>query len=149
MARKNIAEFEWIQREMNKFLEYLRSTHRTFAGFSTTLWKPNINICETETHYMVEVEIPGVDPDKIRVNVRNDILTIEGDRMPDSSMSGARYLHLEIASGPFKREIRLPTSIDPAAVQAESKDGMLRILIQKAPRETGVREIKIQSKEEE
>jgi HSP20 family protein len=147
MARKNIAEFEWLQREMNKFLEYLRSTQRTFAGFSTTLWKPNINICETETQYMVEAEIPGVNPEKIRVNVRNDILTIEGDRIPDSSMSGARYLHLEIATGPFKREIQMPTSIDPAAVQAESKDGMLRILIQKAPQETGVREIEIQSKE--
>jgi len=147
MARRNIAELEWLQGEMNKFLEYLRSTHRTFAGFSTTLWKPNINICETETQYMVEAEIPGVDPEKIRVNVRNDILTIEGDRIPDSSMSGAKYLHLEIATGPFKREIQMPTSIDPAAVQAESKDGMLRILIQKAPQETGIREIEIQSKE--
>jgi HSP20 family protein len=148
MAKNSIPEFEWLQKEMNKFLEYLKCTQKS-AGFSTVLWKPNVNICETESSYLVEAEIPGVEPGKIRVAVQNDILTIEGERIPDSSMPKTRYLHLEIASGPFKREIQLPTSIDPAAIQAESKDGMLKVLIQKMPKKMGVRKIEIQSKEED
>jgi HSP20 family protein len=145
MAKNSITEFEWLQKEMNKFLEYLKSTQRS-AGFSTTLWKPNVNICETESHYIVEAEIPGVDPKTIRLTVKNDILIIEGERIPDNSMLKTRYLHLEITSGPFKREIQLPSPIDPADIQAESKNGMLKVLIQKMLQKPGVRKIEIQSK---
>jgi HSP20 family protein len=144
MTKDNIAEFDWLQDEMNKFLDYLKSTRRTSAGFTTTLWKPKINICERESHYLVEAEIPGVAPGKIKVTVENNTLTIEGERPPGAPKTKMKYLHMEISSGPFRREIKLPASVDPDTIAAESENGMLKISIGKI--QPGVvRKIEIQS----
>ncbi|MCI0470096.1 MAG: Hsp20/alpha crystallin family protein [Candidatus Aminicenantes bacterium] len=145
MAKNGVSEFDRLNDEMNRFLEYLRSTQRMPAGFSTSLWKPNINICESESHYIVEAEIPGAGAGNVQVSVKDDILTIAGERAAPAKSSQMRYIHMEIPSGPFKREIRLPVSLDPDAVTAESKDGMLRISLAKPQQVSIRREIKIQS----
>lgn len=145
MAKNGVSEFDWLHDEMNRFLEYLRITQRMPAGFSTTLWKPNINICETESHYIIEAEIPGAAAADIQVSIKDNILTIAGERVSPPQSPKMRYIHMEIPSGPFKREIRLPVSIDPDDIAAESKEGMLRISLAKPQQVSIVREIKIQS----
>ena len=82
---------------------------------------------ERENAVVVKVELPGVDPDKIDVDLVGDQLTIalEAD---DGSQAGAGKLHRFRS---FRQSLRLPCAVDPDAVTATSKHGVLTVELMK------------------
>ncbi len=125
--RDLFAQVERLQREMQQ-------------GFDTTVSPsirglargyPALNVGSTATSVEVFAFVPGVDPAAIEVRLERGVLTIEGQRAPLAAVQdGKTTVHVnERFDGRFSRVISLPDDIDPAAVTATCRDGVLRISV--------------------
>jgi HSP20 family protein len=105
---------------------------------------PPLNAWEDEENYRVELEVPGVSLADLDLEVREDSLTIRGERRVESAPEGASHRN-ERSAGAFEREVRLPAAVDAAKVRAELQDGVLTVTLPK-PEAVKARKIEIRSK---
>lgn len=94
-------------------------------------WQPRCDLAETDVALIVEVELPGVELEDVRVEVEGDILRISGDRRTTVERQGRHYHHMEQSYGSFTRELRLPRTVDRDAIQANFAAGVLTITLPK------------------
>jgi HSP20 family protein len=111
----------------------MREFDRLFEGRPANRWMPRVDVYDQDNALMVRVEVPGVDPESIEVTVEGGTLTMKGGRSFETEETKANYHRKEIFEGSFERTILLPEGIDPEAVAATSKDGILEISIPKLP----------------
>ncbi len=105
---------------------------------------PAIDVSETEGHFVLEAELPGLTADDIDVSVTSDAITISGSKEDRSETQDRRVHRTERRFGSFERRFRLPTPLNPDEVNASFKDGVLRVEVGKA--ETArARKIKVAS----
>ena len=93
---------------------------------------PLVNFGEDEGHVYLDALLPGVDPKETDVSVMRNTITISGERRPFSEERGQIVHRSEIGTGKFSRTLELPVDIDPNQVQAEYRDGILRVTLGKA-----------------
>ena len=79
----------------------------------------------------VILEMPGVDKEKVDVNVENDILTIEG-RIDYSKYEGLQPVYTEYNVGHYQRRFSLSNKVNASGIRAEMRDGLLTLTIPKA-----------------
>ncbi len=96
-------------------------------------WMPRVDVLDRDKDLVVRTAVPGVDPEDIDITVEGGTLTVKGSRSLSSEESTENYHRKEIHEGSFERTIMLPDGIDPEAVTATSKDGILEISIPKRP----------------
>jgi HSP20 family protein len=96
-------------------------------------WSPSVDIFEKNDKFEVKVELPDVKQEDIDLSLSDDTLTIRGERSPESGVKDEDYYHSEIVYGSYYRSIGLPSSIDTKNVEAVYEDGILRIILQRAP----------------
>ena len=111
----------------------MRDFDRLFEGRPTNRWMPRVDVFDQDNSLVVRTEVPGVDPESIEVTVEAGTLTIKGARSFETEETTADYHRKEIFEGAFERTILLPEGVDPEAVTASSKDGLLEISIPKRP----------------
>ena len=87
---------------------------------------PPINLWTGDDGVAVTAEIPGVDPDAIDISVRENVLTISGER---KAPEGVEWRRRERAYGAFSRVIRLPFRVDPDRVEAQFRAGLLEVFL--------------------
>ena len=119
--------------EMEKFFE-----DHARHGFA-----PAIDVYETKEDVVVETSLAGVDPENVDISIENDVLIIKGETKKESEVDEKNYYRKEVSAGSFFRSISLPTHVLGDKAKAESKEGMLKITIPKAP-ESKAKTIKIQ-----
>ena len=90
---------------------------------------PPVDIYETADGFALAADLPGVPQDAVEVNVTQNVLTIRG-RAPQKLPGKARYQEYEPAS--VWRQFRLNNALDTEQVEAELKNGVLRLRIPKA-----------------
>ena len=100
---------------------------------SGSRWMPRVDVLDQDEALLVRTEVPGVDPESIDVTVEGGTLTIKGSRSFSAEESEDSYHRKEIYEGSFERTLLLPEGVDPEAVTAASKDGILEITIPKQP----------------
>ena len=88
------------------------------------------NLFETGEGYVVQVALPGVDPDKVQITVHGDSLQIKGER-PAPRFEGAQQIWNGIGSGSFEQSFSLPTAVDAEGAQAGYENGMLTLRLPK------------------
>ncbi len=94
-------------------------------------WTPAVDIFDTGVAFVLAAEVPGVDQADIHLEVTDDVLVLRGERpasTPDPSFS---YHRVERPGGLFQRVFRLPSGVDPGAVTASCRDGVLRVTMPK------------------
>jgi HSP20 family protein len=123
-------EFDEIQQRLQRLLRD-RTERGTTEAFAD--WMPSVDIQETEGEFLVKADLPEVHKDEVKVQFNDGVLTIEGDRRQDKEETGKRFHKIEREYGRFVRRFSLPTEIDPAAIRAEFKDGVLSIYLPKSP----------------
>ena len=96
-------------------------------------WMPRVDVFDKDNDLVIRTEVPGVDPESIDVTVEGGTLTIKGGRSFEAEETERNYHRKEIFEGSFERTILLPEGVDPEAVTAASKDGILEISIPKRP----------------
>ena len=110
-------------------------------------WSPPTDIRETESEYIIEMEIPGMEEDDIKVSLNENHLTIVGEinKREESSENKGKPLLVERFAGGFQRTFTLPSNrLDSIGSKAKFKNGVLRITVTKAE-EIRPREIKFES----
>ncbi len=105
-------------------------------------WDPRVDIYEDEGSIVLKAELPGVEKDKIVVDVKDRVLTLKGERMSDSEVKEDSYYRRERTCGSFERRFNLPDNVDPEKITADYKDGVLKVGIPK-PEENKPRQISI------
>ncbi len=96
-----------------------------------TDFTPSVNTREGEHAYHVEVDLPGVKKDNIDVDVKDNIVTISGERKTKKEVKEEDYYKVESSYGKFERSFTLPENVDVENIHAESQDGVLEVVIPK------------------
>jgi HSP20 family protein len=98
-----------------------------------TAWTPVANISETEAEYLIKAELPEVAREDVKVTVDDGVITIRGERRKEAEQKDEKFHRVESFYGSFARSFRLPEDADVAAIQAESKNGVLKVRVPKQP----------------
>ncbi len=119
--------FEEFRREMDRVMS------RFFEGpDGGDYYRPACNVCETDKQYEIWIDLPGVQPDKVDVELRRGELWVTGERSTPEEREGWTWHRQECPTGKFRRVIRLAQEVDADRIEAEYKDGVLRITVPKA-----------------
>ena len=107
-------------------------------------WLPAVDLHETAQDYTVEMDLPGVNPKDLKIELLDGLLTIKGERKSERPADSATTAHcLERNAGRFERAFRLPGRVDPGQVKASCRNGVLIVRVPRAPESVG-REITIE-----
>jgi HSP20 family protein len=130
--------------------EFSRALSRLFdveegdqSDVVTSEWAPRVDIREEDKRFVIEADIPGVDPKAIEINMDKGVLSIRGERQTEHKVEDGKYTRVERAHGVFHRRFALPDSANPDGIRATGKHGVLEIEIPKRP-ETTPRKIDIE-----
>ena len=94
-------------------------------------WKPTVDIYDHDEKITIKAELPGVDKKDIHVDVKDGVLTLTGERSYEHEVKEENYHRKERAFGKFHRSFALPKGLDPDKIDADYKDGVLKIEISK------------------
>lgn len=108
-------------------------TGRAVARQEDAAWAPAANISETDAEYLIKAELPEVSKDDVKVTVDENVITISGERRKEAEHQDEKLHRVESFYGQFSRSFRLPEDADIGAIQAESRNGMLKVRVPKTP----------------
>ncbi len=92
-------------------------------------WRPPVDIYETTEGFILKVELAGVEKDDVSVEVKDNVLTLKGERLLDPEVKDEQYYRKERSFGKFQRSFTLQESIKPEQVKAAFKNGVLTIVV--------------------
>ena len=124
--------FEQLQQELSRGHNLSPKSEDDNGNVVTSDWSPAVDIKEEAQRYLIAVDVPGVDPEKIEVHMESGILTIKGERESEKKTEREGYKRIEREHGVFYRRFTLPDGVNPGAIEAQSKQGVLTIAIPKA-----------------
>ena len=132
-------ELEFLSQRMKRFVdEFPESFSFEFGkGF-----EPKVDIFTDDANVYVYVELPTVRKDEIKLMLKENVLTVSGQKKPDFDLEKTTPHRSERAFGEFNRKIALPVETDSNSISANLKDGVLAITIGRTAAEAD-REISI------
>ena len=135
-----------IQEEMNRMFDNFFGMPRSVGKDDRVLyWTPRVNVEETGDQFEVTAELPGMNKDDVKIEVKDHVLTFAGEKRAEKEEKD-RNVHLfERAHGKFCRTFTLPDNVDVDKIEAEFRDGILHIDIPKTE-EAKPRQIEVQVK---
>lgn len=102
-----------------------------FPMKTEALWEPALDLSESEKEVIVRLEVPGFHKENLDVKLDNELLTIAGHREFRNEVKGEEFLWTEREEGRFSRTLRIPTTVDPAKVEAMYENGLLTVKLPK------------------
>ena len=108
-----------------------------------TAFVPTVNTREGEFAYHVDVDLPGVKKEDIKVDLNKGILTISGERKTKEEVKQEDYYKIETYFGRFSRSFTLPDNVDIENIEAKSDNGVLEIVIPKLKDDVSKKSIEI------
>ena len=103
----------------------------SFYPVESENWMPDSNMIETDKHFVVTMELPGIDMKKTDISYHDGDLIVKGEKMVDSE-EGECCVCSERFSGAFARSFRLSGKVDVDKIEATYKDGVLRVSLPKS-----------------
>ncbi len=120
-------ELEEMQRGLSRILDDV-----PFGGFrETEQWAPVVDIRETDDALLVQAELPGIDKKNVKVEVKDGVLTLSGERKYEKDVKEENVHRIERSYGSFVRSFSLPTNVDTDHVDATMKNGILEVRLPK------------------
>ena len=129
----NIVRWEPFREMEDMFRQYSPLFARTLRrnGGEGAIWSPVADITETEKEYLIKAELPEVRKEDVNITLDDGVITITGERRMEKEQKEASEIRVESFYGTFARSFSLPDNIDAGAIQAEQKDGVLKVRIPK------------------
>jgi HSP20 family protein len=139
-----VRELNSLQSEMNRLFNTFFDAPGPNGGNGGSLrrWVPPMDLVETDGHYVLRADLPGLSDEDISIEVENNVLTISGERKAEHEQEGEGYYRVERAFGTFQRALTLPDGVDPDSVAASFDKGVLEVRVPK-PEETKPRRVSI------
>jgi len=95
-------------------------------------WIPAFDVSENEKDYVISAELPGIDVKDLDVNLSDGILTVKGEKKQEKEDQNENYHRVERYYGSFQRSFRIPAEIITDKIDAQYKDGILKLILPKA-----------------
>jgi HSP20 family protein len=92
-------------------------------------WSPAIDVVEQPDKLVVHVNVPGIKPEEIKIEIQGDRLTISGEYAEEHERADERVVHRERRHGSFSRTITLPETANRDEIGATCHDGVLDVTI--------------------
>jgi HSP20 family protein len=121
-----------LQDRMNRLFDESYRGNRGTADDEWALggsWAPAVDIYEQDGNIVMKAELPGVDPKVVDIRLENNTLTLRGERKLDNEVKQDNYHRVERSYGSFTRSFTLPAVVDTEKIQANYKDGVLRLTL--------------------
>jgi len=135
-------EIASLQQGINRLFEDVFAQPGGYDTDATIAWRPAVDIVDTQEAILIFVEIPGVDKEEVAIEVKDNVLSIQGERVVDKSIGNGSYYRSERVFGKFARSFALPTMVRSENIKASFKNGVLKITIPK-PEEEKPRQVNI------
>jgi len=114
-----------LRHELDRFFE-------EFAGRRGSSWMPAVDVRENQREISLDLELPGIKPEDVEVNVENGVLTVSGEKRADRKEDEeGRYHLVERSYGSFMRSFTLPQGVDEQQISADFDEGVLHVRIPK------------------
>jgi len=94
-------------------------------------WSPGVDIYEDQNSITLEADLPGIKPGEFNLSIENYRLTLSGERKFEKENKGDNWRRVERSFGSFTRTFSLPSTVNVDEVNAEFKDGVLRVTLPK------------------
>jgi HSP20 family protein len=120
-----------LQEDFNRLFGAFPRFFNTEEGLLRGSWSPSVDIYEDQDTIVLEADLPGLKPGDFELSVENYVLTLRGERKFEKKSEGDNYHRVERSYGGFTRIFTLPSTVNVDNVQAEFKDGVLRISLPK------------------
>jgi HSP20 family protein len=119
-----------LQHSINRlFDDMLPETEREETGLFN--WQPSVDTLERDNAIEIRAELPGIKKDDISIDVRNNVLTLSGERSHDEDVNEGDFYRRERFYGRFQRAITLPDNVDTDNIDAAYEEGVLKITVPK------------------
>ena len=99
---------------------------------SVAKWHPAVDVLESKDAYLIRAELPGMNREDIKVEVKDGMLVLSGERKSETPAEGVEYRHVERIAASFWRSFSLPETAKQDGIEATYKDGILEIRVPKA-----------------
>ena len=127
--------FNLMVNPARELFDWSRDWERYFdndTSVTTRQFVPAVDVEENETHYLVSFDVPGVSKNDIKIEIKEKMLTISGEKKSERTEKNKNYYLTERSSGRFERRFTLPENVDAEKVEAVHADGVLKVSIPKA-----------------
>jgi len=144
----NVTRFEpWtfvdlLHRDLDRLVQGRR--HSTDEQNSLADWVPAVDIVEEKERFVLRADVPGVNPDDIDVSMDSGVLSVSGQRHAVATDEDSGVQRIERATGRFLRRFTLPDTADAENIGARCTNGVLEVVIPKAP-EVRARRINVEA----
>ncbi len=123
-------ELDTIQSEFNRLFDGFFNT-RTGNGSGPRRWIPAMDLAETEDALVLKADLPGLTEDDVEIEVKDNVLSVSGERKAESEEKRKGYHRIERSYGSFSRSLTLPDGVEPDQVKAEFANGVLEVRVPK------------------
>ena len=107
-------------------------------------WVPAMDLVESEDHFLLKADLPGLGEEDVNIEIRDNALTISGERKAEHAQRERGWYRVERSFGQFSRTLTLPEGVNADAVEATFDRGVLEIRVPK-PEQRKPRRISIKS----
>ncbi len=127
-----------FSRMMNRMEGEMEDLMERFSGgdggwlTTTPSFLPTIDLVETKNQFQVTVDLPGLKPEEVKVELKNGELWISGKREEEKEEKGKTYHRIERRHGEFRRVLLLPSTISEEKIDAKFENGVLKITVPKS-----------------
>ena len=118
-----------MAKSTNRFFQFVGTSKTVQSG---QLWYPAADVYQTPDGWVVKVELAGVSPEDIEIDIQGNVLYVAGCRKDRSCAAGVSYQQMEITYSNFEKTLRFPSTIEGAVVEHEFENGLLIITLRKA-----------------
>jgi len=128
------------------FSDFGRFSSSLFSGERFRSFSPKIDISDSESSVDINAELPGMDEKDVQVSLKEDILTIKGEKKNSNEKKEKDYYRVERSFGSFERSIRIPKEINADKIKASFKNGVLNISLPKSEKaKEKIRQIEVKA----
>jgi HSP20 family protein len=104
----------------------------SFSQPGTPEWYPAVDVLESQDGYVIRAELPGMNREDIKVEIKDGTLALSGERKSEKPAEGVKYRRAERVAARFWRSFSLPETVKQDGIEASYKDGVLEIRVPKA-----------------
>lgn len=125
----------WLRGEIDRLFDDFSFGRpgRSIFNFPTfDSLQPAADLVDKGRNYLLSVELPGLKQDDIDVELQDGVLTISGEKKEESERKDGGCMLSERRYGSFRRQLSLPSDVDPEGIIADFKDGILTLTLNKS-----------------
>jgi HSP20 family protein len=132
-------DLDLLQSDVNRLFDAFFGARGTSRNGGPARWVPPMDLTEEENEYVLRADLPGLNEDDIEIEVKDDVLTISGERRYDHENRHEGFYRVERSFGSFSRTLDLPSGIGAEALRADFDRGVLEVHIPKPEQSTPTR----------